>query len=115
MPERVSRAYARAEQEQSDMEKAKRSVDEKRPVYESKKRVAARPYNKMRGSGREQRAGGRGEGQQAREGGQSRDEKKRSARERGRHDGRKRERREEEGAATPGAILYWNLNNNYSV
>jgi len=38
-----SRAYARAEQEQSNLEKAKGSVDEGRPVYESKKRIAARP------------------------------------------------------------------------
>ncbi|KYN20969.1 hypothetical protein ALC57_06877 [Trachymyrmex cornetzi] len=43
-------AYARAEQKQSDFEKAKGSVDEGRPVYESKKRVAARPYD---GTGRE--------------------------------------------------------------
>lgn len=40
------RAYARAEQEQSDFEKAKGSVDEGRPVYESKKRVAVRPYDR---------------------------------------------------------------------
>lgn len=108
MPERVSRAYARAEQEQSDMEKAKRSVDEKRPVYESKKRVAARPYDEMRGSGRGRR-GGQGEGEERasrreREDGAA--TKRNGARgKRGRHDGRNGERREEEGAATPGAIL----------
>lgn len=104
MLERVSRAYARAEQEQSDMEKAKRSVDEKRPVYESKKRVAAaRPYDEMRGRGR-----GGEEGQQAREGGRRAATKRNGARERGetaRWGEKRGERREEEGAATPGAIL----------
>lgn len=104
MLERVSRAYARAEQEQSDMEKAKRSVDEKRPVYESKKRVAAaRPYDKMRGKGRGRR-GTAG----ARRRMESRDEKKRSERKGGetaRWGEKRGGRREEEGAATPGAIL----------
>lgn len=62
--ETESRAYARAEQEQSDFEKAKGSVDEG-PVYESKKRVVAvRP------------SGGRGDDgasyRKAREGGQPR-------------------------------------------
>jgi len=92
------------------MEKAKRSVDEKRPVYESKKRVAARPYDEMRGSGRGRRGGqGEGEGEERasrreREDGAA--TKRNGARgKRGRHDGRNGERREEEGAATPGAIL----------
>lgn len=78
---RVSRAYARAEQEQSDMEKAKRSVDEKRPVYESKKRVAARPYDEMRGSGRGRR-GGRGRGRRGRAGARGRTEPRRKETER---------------------------------
>lgn len=47
--DRESRAYALAEQEQSDFEKAKGSVDEGRPVYESKKRVAAQPYDGTEG------------------------------------------------------------------
>ncbi|KYM79913.1 hypothetical protein ALC53_09618 [Atta colombica] len=42
-------AYARAEQKQSDFEKAKGSVDEGQPVYESKKRVAARGHTMVRG------------------------------------------------------------------
>lgn len=86
-------AYARAEQKQSDFEKAKGSVDEGRPVYESKKRVAARPYD---GTGRE---GWVGDGRRERE--------DRTAMERNRAKGRERydEKDEEEGAATPGAIL----------
>lgn len=71
---RGSRAYARAEQEQSDFEKAKGSVDEGRPVYESKKRVAVRPYD---GTGR-----GEGGRWKAREEGQSRDGEKQSERKR---------------------------------
>lgn len=117
MPERVSRAYARAEQEQSDMEKAKRSVDEKRPVYESKKRVAARPYDEMRGSGRGRR-GGQGEGEERasrreREDGAA--TKRNGARGKGGgmmgetgRDARRREPQHREPS-------YWNLNNNYSV
>lgn len=113
MLKRVSRAYARAEQEQSDMEKAKRSVDEKRPVYESKKRVAAaRPYDEMRGRGRGRRgtAGARGRTE-------SRDEKKRSegkggngtmGERNGERDAKRREPQHREPS-------YWNLNNNYSV
>ena len=94
-------AYARAEQKQSDFEKAKGSVDEGRPVYESKKRVAARPYD---GTGRE---GVVGEGA------------------RGRTEPRWREtERKEEGDTTRKTKRrkpqhrepsYWNLNNNYSV
>lgn len=92
-----SRAYARAEQEQSDFEKAKGSVDEGRLVYESKKRVAARPYD---GTG----AGGG----KARDGRREREDRaameRNRARERGRYD-EKGGKDEEEGAATPGAIL----------
>lgn len=69
--DRESRAYARAEQEQSDFEKAKGSVDEGRPVYESKKRVAARPYDR----GEEERW-------KAQEGGQSCDGEKQNERKR---------------------------------
>jgi len=90
-----SRAYARAEQEQSDFEKAKESVDEGQPVYESKKRVATRPYDGT---------GGKGDGRwKAREEGQSRDEEKQSERKREIWWGKGKD--EEKGAAIPGAIL----------
>lgn len=95
--DRESRAYARAEQEQSDFEKAKGSVDEGRLVYESKKRVAARPYDGTGAGGGKAR-----DGRREREDGAAMESNR--ARERGRYD-EKGGKDEEEGAATPGAIL----------
>lgn len=51
-----SRAYARAEQEQSELEKQKDRDAQGRPVYESKKRVAARPYEQQRSRTRVKRS-----------------------------------------------------------
>lgn len=99
-----SRAYARAEQEQSDFEKAKGSVDEKRPVREQKARSCA--AIRWHGGKRRER-----DGKHKRED-RTAMEKSRT-RERGRYDetGGKTKRREPQHREPS----YWNLNNNYSV
>jgi len=92
-----SRAYARAEQEQSNLEKAKGSVDEGRPVYESKKRIAARPCDETDRRGRREvdaRARGRRRGGKPRRGGRGRERK--------RQEGRDEERRGKEGRGQGG-------------
>ncbi|KAG7199117.1 hypothetical protein KM043_018009 [Ampulex compressa] len=58
------RAYARAEQEQSEFKKQK-DRDGGRPVYESKKRVAARPYERERSGARRKTTAGSGERSQS--------------------------------------------------
>ena len=96
-------AYARAEQKQSDFEKAKGSVDEGRPVYESKKRVAARGHTMVRGE----------KGWWKMEGARGR------TKPRWRETGRKEEgdmtRKTKKREPQHREPSYWNLNNNYSV
>jgi len=134
-----SRAYARAEQEQSNLEKAKGSVDEGRPVYESKKRIAARPCDETDRRGRREvdararegedavvsrdEAGEEGRGRDRREETKSDEGKRDEGRGGGNREGRsgggegrgRGEVRRGEGQPQHREPSYWNLNNNYSV